>query len=198
MNDHRCTHTVMNEVTGYYRNLFKHKTLFDEAKILPRLHCRLRTKILIAQNEDVIAGVCPSPTPLPSLDRFLPFPRLTHTYYNHSLKTTQLTQYNAIPTLGIPPLRYVANDSVKLYLLKLMIPQFTEKGHYLVKEGQMADRIIFLVDGGAVVCRAPLATTVLQPSPHRAPRSPTKAKKRDSKGLDARKRRMLRNSFNGN
>ena len=191
MNDHRCTHTVMNEVTGYYRNLFKHKTLFDEAKILPRLHCRLRTKILIAQNEDVIAGVCPF-QPL-----FHPLIASSHSFDSHT-RIQSLTQHNTIPTLGIPPLRYVANDSVKLYLLKLMIPQFTEKGHYLVKEGQMADRIIFLVDGGAVVCRAPLATTVLQPSPHRAPRSPTKAKKRDSKGLDARKRRMLRNSFNGN
>ena len=56
MSDHRCTHTIMGEVSGYYRNLFKHKTLFDEAKILPRLHCRLRTKILMAQNEDVISG----------------------------------------------------------------------------------------------------------------------------------------------
>ena len=68
MNDHRCTHAVMNEVSGYYRNLFKHKTLFDEQKILPRLHCTLRTKILIAQNEDVISG---------TFDRFSPaLPRL--------------------------------------------------------------------------------------------------------------------------
>ena len=65
---------------------------------------------------------------------------------------------NEVVISAIPPLRYVANDSVKLYLLKLMKPQFTDKGHYLVKEGQVPDRIVFLVDGGAVICRVPLDT----------------------------------------
>ena len=105
-------------------------------------------------------------------------------------------------TTGIPPLRYVANDSVKLYLLKLMIPQFTEKGHYLVKEGQMADRIIFLVDGGAVVCRVPVVNVLGTSSPRKTQKSPSKSKRggsdaSSSSSVISRHSRLMRGSFEG-
>ena len=107
-------------------------------------------------------------------------------------------------TAGIPPLRYVANDSVKMYLLKLMVPQFTEKGHYLVKQGDPPDRIIFLVDGGAVVCRVPLANAAVPPSPRKNQRSPGKGKIKNRRGGGAsssssasRRDRFNRNSFDG-
>ena len=88
---------------------------------------------------------------------------------------------NEVVISAIPPLRYVANDSVKLYLLKLMKPQFTDKGHYLVKEGQVPDRIVFLVDGGAVICRVPTSNKSSSPRKSRMKRlslnsSPSKNK----------------------
>ena len=90
---------------------------------------------------------------------------------------------------------------MKLYLLKLMVPQFTEKGHYLVKQGDLPDRIIFLVDGGAVVCRVPLANTAVPPSPRKNQRSPGKGKSKNRRGGDAssssRRDRFNRNSFDG-
>ena len=118
-------------------------------------------------------------------------------HYEHPFRTPHLIK--PITTAGIPPLRYVANDSVKLYLLKLMTPQFTEKGHYLVKEGQMADRIIFLVDGGAVVCRVPVLNGLGSSSPRKTQKSPSKSKRSgsDSSSVISRHSRLMRGSFEG-
>jgi hypothetical protein len=130
--------------------LFKHKTLFNEARILPRLPCRIRTAVLLAQHDHVIAR--------------------------------------------IPPLAHVVNDSVRLFLLQMMSARFVDKDRYIVQEGSKPDRLVFLVDGAAVVCRS-----LPEPSPAAAKTararpgaSPSRAKGAGKGGLGSSRR-----SFHG-
>ena len=82
-----------------------------------------------------------------------------------------------------------------------MTPQFTEKGHYLIKEGQMPDRIVFLVDGGALVCRVPVVDALDASNLRKTPKSPSKSKRgkddASSSSAISRKTRLMRGSFEG-
>ena len=52
---------------------------------------------------------------------------------------------------SIPLFRYIENQSVMLYIWKLMDPSYYDKGNYIIKEGDFSLGISFLVFGSAEV-----------------------------------------------
>ena len=75
------------------------------------------------------------------------------------LRTELLIALNDKRMSKIPIFKYISNQSVSLYLFKMMSPSYYEDGHYIIKEGNEAEDVIFLVNGHArafKICKEPV------------------------------------------
>ena len=75
------------------------------------------------------------------------------------LRTELLIALNGKRMNKIPIFKYIINQSVSLYLFRLMNPSYYEDGHYIIKEGNEADDIVFLIKGHArafKICKEPV------------------------------------------
>jgi CRP-like cAMP-binding protein len=62
----------------------------------------------------------------------------------------QLSMHHHSHTIEkIPLFQYLDNESIRVHIFKMMVPEFYEKGQYLIRSGRAQKEILFIIEGKA-------------------------------------------------